>query len=45
MSIGDGMPKFSVWLTISAGRNANCTPGNSSVSVRRNRRTYSAVGL
>ena len=29
MSIGAGKPKFRIWLTMSAGRKANITPGNS----------------
>ena len=27
-SIGAGAPKLRIWLTMSAGRNANVTPGN-----------------
>ena len=29
MSIGEGRPKFRIWLTISAGRNEKLTPGKS----------------
>ena len=30
MSIGEGRPKFRIWLTMSAGRNEKSTPGNCS---------------
>ncbi len=44
MSIGAGRPKLRIWLTMSAGRNANEVDGNSRFSVSRSRPTYFAVG-
>jgi hypothetical protein len=44
MSTGAGSPKLRIWLTMSAGRNANVTPGNDCASRLRSRATYAAVG-
>ncbi len=43
MSIGAGSPKLRIWLTMSAGRNANVTPGNACASTLRSFATYAAV--
>ena len=43
MSIGAGSPKLRIWLTMSAGRNANVTPGNDCASTLRSVATYAAV--
>ena len=44
MSIGAGRPKFRIWLTMSAGRNAKLMPGNSATSFCRRSCTYCSVG-
>ena len=39
MSIGDGAPKFRIWLMMSAGRNEKVKPGKRSGSRRRSSAT------
>jgi len=41
-SIGEGRPKFNIWVIMSAGRNANVVDGYRAASLVRSSRTKSA---